>query len=331
MPAVLRSLRLVAMAAGLLIVLAACDLPFDLGLPATRAVENGVADTLTKATAFEMAGGYTAPNGAVWTLKAEFVRPDREQLSMSGPSQLNAIIISGQGYYSGQAFLAQHIGSDPLSQNLAKAAGNAWWEGGTRLAPTFPDFTDGAAFRSTFLGSNVTTRINHVQFDNTPAIELSGPRADVFVTASAPYRVLGLELRKGVVIDGLGHAQLHYSDFNGNIQISTPNDVIDFSNLSTLPPIYTVVSVDTSGCGSPCVVSAQLKNLGGLNGAKAPSTVTFVMKSAVSGATIGSCQSQVTPDVGYNATTTVSCTMTLTRQPDNAAVVTATADNPGHA
>jgi len=34
-----------------------------------------------------------------------------------------------------------------------------------------------------------------------------------------------------------------------------------FSNLSTLTPIYTVVSVDTSGCGSQCAVLALVKNL----------------------------------------------------------------------
>jgi hypothetical protein len=46
---------------------------------------------------------------------------------------------------------------------------------------------------------------------------------------------------------------------------------------------------------------------------------------------LGTCEAPVTPDVGYNATTTVSCTMSLSGQPENAAVVTATADNPGHA
>ena len=107
--------------------------------------------------------------------------------------------------------------------------------------------------------------------------------------------------------------------------------MIDFSNLTTLPPIYTVVSVDTSRCASPCVVSAQLKNLGGLFGATAPSTVAFTMKAAASGAVLGTCQAQVTPDVAYNATTSVSCTINVTGQIENAATVTATATNPGHA
>jgi hypothetical protein len=43
---------------------------------------------------------------------------------------------------------------------------------------------------------------------------------------------------------------------------------------------------------------------------------------------LGSCQAQVQPDVGYNATTTVSCTIDGV-QAQNAAVVTASATNPG--
>ena len=105
-----------------------------------------------------------------------------------------------------------------------------------------------------------------------------------------------------------------------------------FSNLSTLPPIYTVLSVDASRCSTPCVVSATLKNLGGKVGARAPSTITFTMTDSASKKTIGSCQAEVQPDVGYNATTKVSCTISLgSAQQANAALITATPENPGRA
>jgi hypothetical protein len=61
--------------------------------------------------------------------------------------------------------------------------------------------------------------------------------------------------------------------------------------------------------------------------AQAPSTVTFTMADAGSGQKLGSCQATVQPDVGYNATTTVSCAIGVPAT--NAAVVTATAVNPG--
>jgi hypothetical protein len=106
--------------------------------------------------------------------------------------------------------------------------------------------------------------------------------------------------------------------------------VIDFADLSTLPPSYTVVSVDTSRCGSPCLVAATVKNLGGTRGARAPSTVSFKMIDSATGNALGSCQVKVQPDVAYNATTSVSCAIALaTGQNYNAATVTATPDNPG--
>ena len=74
----------------------------------------------------------------------------------------------------------------------------------------------------------------------------------------------------------------------------------------------------------------MLKNLGGLVHAQAPSTITFTMTDTASRQVVGSCQAQVAPDVTYNATTTVMCSIdNVTAQPSNAATVTATPDNPG--
>ncbi|MDQ6720581.1 MAG: hypothetical protein M3003_07280, partial [Candidatus Dormibacteraeota bacterium] len=145
-----------------------------------------------------------------------------------------------------------------------------------------------------------------------------------------PYRVLRVRLKPGVVIDGIRDADLRFTNYNRDFAISAPRSVIDFSNLTTLPPIYTVVSVDTSACASPCTVSALLKNLGGMIGARAPSVITFTMTDTASRQTVGSCQAQVVPDVAYNATTTVTCTIdTAAAQLPSAASVSAKADNPG--
>ena len=178
----------------------------------------------------------------------------------------------------------------------------------------------------------MTQRTDHVSVDGLDAVDLSGPRAEVFVAATPPYRVLRVHMKKGVEIDGIGEGDLRFDNFDKDFKLAPPTEVIDFSNLSSLPPVYTVVSVDTSGCGSPCVVAALVKNLGGMTGAQAPSTVAFTMTEAATGRVVGSCQAQVKPDVGYNATTTVSCTIAgVTGRDYNAATVTATPDNPGHA
>ena len=332
--------------------LSACDLPFGLGTPSTRALETG-AEAGLRGSSFEMTGTYTgagvslpvrtasgarigspppAPaSDTTWTIDLQIARPGNQHIAVSGKNlKVEAVIIGGVAYFRGQQFLADHMGTDPLSQDLVKAAGNAWWKGSASEVPALPDLTGGATFRATFLGPAVTQRTDHVTVDGIDAVELSGARADVYIAAQDPYSLLRVHLNKKVVIDGISEGDFKYSNFGKDFGIAAPSNVIDFSNLSTLPPIYTVLSVDTSGCLSPCVVSALLKNLGGMTAAAARSTVTFTMTDSVSKRVVGTCSAQVTADVGYNATTTVSCTFAnLDLQQASAATVTATANNPG--
>ncbi len=310
--------------------LSGCNLPVGLDLPTTRSLETGATGTLAAADSFEITGSYSEGSNS-WSIDLQVSRPDAEYVTVTTPDlKLEAIILGNKTYFRGQQFLSAHMGSDLLSRSFVKAAGDGWWKGSAGQVPHLTDLTNGNAFRSTFLGQAVTQRTDHVSIDGVDAVDLSGARGEVFITAQAPYRVLRVRLKHGVVVDGIRDADLRFVNYNHDFQISAPTNVIDFSNLTTLPPIYTVVSVDTSGCGSPCVVSALLKNLGGLVGARAPSTITFAMTDTASRQVLGSCQARVVPDVAYNATTTVTCSIdNVTAQSTNAATVTATPDNPG--
>ena len=53
------------------------------------------------------------------------------------------------------------------------------------------------------------------------------------------------------------------------------------------------------------------------------------MTGSISGTALGSCQTPVIPDVGYNQTITVGCTINASGPAENPAVVTAAATNPG--
>jgi hypothetical protein len=290
-------------------------------------MENGVATTLSSARSLEIVGTYSA-SGKSWKVDLQVVRPDTQHLLVTSEGQtVEAVIVGPNAYFRGQQFLATRLAGNPLAPSLVKAAGNSWWKDTAGLVPSLPDFTDGPTFRSTFLGTAVTSRTDHQSVDGIDAVELTGARADVFIAPTTPYRVLRVHLKKGASVDGITDADLRYSNYDLDFQIPTPSNVIDFSNFSSLPPIYTVVTVDTSGCGSPCVVSAKLKNLGGTTPAVAPSTITFTMTDPASGQVLGSCHTTVQPDVGYNSTTTASCTLNAGAR--SAAVVTATADNPG--
>lgn len=315
--------------------LGACEPPFNLAQPTTRALEAGAVGTLSAARSFEISGSYSEA-GAVWTIdiqSAGFEGIGGEHVVITSAGvRLEAIVVGSGAYFRGQQFLSQHMGADPLSRSLVQAAGTAWWHGSAADAPRLPDFTNGSIFATTFLGAAVTERLDHQSVDGHNAVDLAGPRAEVYISADSPYRVLRVHLKKGAVVDGISQGDLRYSNFDTDFRIAAPTSVIDFSNLSTLPPVYTVEGVDTSGCATPCVVTARLRNLGGTSGARAPSTITFTMTDSASGQDIGSCQVQVAPDVGYNASTSESCSIAVAgaRQP-NAATVTAVADNPGRA
>ena len=308
-----------------MLIASACN-PF--GLPATRALEDGAAGMLSSARSFEITGQYEA-GGSVWTLDLQLVRPATRHVVITTPSgeSVEAIIVGSEAYFRGKEFLAQHLGDNPLTPSLVNAAGSGWWKDQAALAPSLPDFTNGAAFRATFLGSAASTRTDNQSVEGMDAVELSGQRADVYIASAPPFRLLRVHLRSGAAVDGIRFADLHYSNFDKDFKVVAPTDVIDFANLSTLPPIYNVVSIDVSACASPCVVSAKLKNLGGTAVALGPSTVDFTMSDPVSGGSIGTCAATVQPDVGYNGTTSVSCTMNAAAV--NAAVVTASVNNPG--
>ena len=312
--------------------LSACGPPFGLDLATTRSLESGATGTLIAADSFEITGSYSEGSNQ-WSIDLQLGRQNAEHVTVTTSDvKLEAITLGTDAYFRGQQFLSAHMGSDLVSRSFVKSAGNGWWKGSAGHVPQLTDLTDGNAFKSTFLGQAVTQRTDHVSVDGIDAVELSGARGDVFITAQAPYRVLRVRLKHGVVVDGIRDADLRFVNYNSDFKISAPADVIDFSNLTTLPPIYTVVSVDTSGCGSPCVVSALLKNLGGLIHAQAPSTITFTMTDTAARQVVGSCQTQVVPDVKYNATTTVTCSIdNVSAQQSNAATVTATPDNPGRA
>ena len=330
-PRVLMSLPgLLGAAVATVVACGACDAPLGIGLPTTRALESGAADSLSSARSFEVTGSYTT-SGTPWSIDLQLVRPDTEHVVMaSNGTKLEAIAIGRASYFRGRDFLAKHMGSDPSSMSIVKAAGNAWWKGTDAYIPPLLELTNGESLRTAFLGPAVTRRVDHVSVFGVDAVDLSGPRADVFVSSAPPYRLLRLKIKPGVVVDGIGAGDLRYARFGADFHIAVPTDVIDFSNLSTLPPVYTVLGVDSTRCGSPCIVSATVKNLGGATGAVAPSSVTFTMTAAASGQVMGSCVAQVIPDVGYNSTAPVSCTIGgLSGQGDNAATITATPVNPG--
>jgi hypothetical protein len=310
----------------------ACQLPLGLGLPTTRELESGALAVVASARSLEVAGSYEESSGR-WDLDVKLARPAaRHVVASRNGVRVEAITIGNDAYFRGQELLAQQLNGDEPSRSLANAAGNAWWKGLASNQLDFFPFTDGARLKAAFINTDLVMRLDHVAENGVDTARLSSPRADVYIGEAAPHELVRLQMRQGTSVDGFTQADLQFTHYGADFKITAPSDLINFADLSTLPPSYTVLSVDASGCASACLVQATVKNLGGRTGARAASTIRFDLTDLVSGGVIGSCTATVAPDVDYNATTTVSCTIAKAASQDfGAAKVTATPTNPGHA
>src|SRR4029077_11806444 len=105
------------------VVFSACQAPFGLGLPSTRSLENGAVDSLTAAKSFEMTGSYNGFGGQ-WSMDLQLVPPYTEHVVVTKTGvKVEAIILNNpaqvdgrQGYFRGNEFLSQHMGSDQASR-----------------------------------------------------------------------------------------------------------------------------------------------------------------------------------------------------------------------
>ena len=324
-------MRRLLIAAAVMLLLAGCDLPLGLGFATTRELEDGALSTLASAKSLEVSGSYVEQSEH-WVIDVQVVRPrSKHAVVQRNGVRLEAIVIGADRYFRSPQVLADQLSADQASRDLAQAAGSAWWTG-LAVPDSNPfDFTDAAVLRATLINSDLATRRDRVTVNGVETAHLSSAGADVYIEEAAPHHLVRLQMRISKVVEGISQADLLFNHYGADFKIAAPHDVINFGDLSTLPPEYTVVSVDTSGCATPCVVQATVKNLGGRKGAKAPSTVTFQMTDLVSGKAIGGCTGTVAPDVDYNATTTVSCAIAEAAGADFAgAKVTATPTNPGH-
>jgi hypothetical protein len=312
--------------------LSACELPWSLGLATTRELERGAVAAVASARSLELAGLYVE-SGERWTIDLQVSRPNSRHVVVENNGvRLEAIVIDGTAYFRSPELLAQQTAAGRISQGTGSAIGNGWWIGSFSKPPDLVDFTDGPKLRATFVNEGLVARHDHVAVAGIDTAELSGPLADVYIRESAPHQLVRVRMRSSTAVDGVTKADLVFSHYGADFNIAAPANVVDFQDINSLPPSYTVLSVDGSGCGSPCRVQATLKNLGGRSGAKGPSTVAFTMADLASGKVIGNCTGTVAPDVDFNGTTTVSCTIDEAANTQfSGAKVTATPTNPGHA
>lgn len=297
---------LLTSAAALLI--GACSLPFGIGRPSTSQLENGAADNLANAKSFEVKGTFTDAQTS-YTFDTKYVKPATEDtLITEGSVSYEVMQIGGKVYIKGSDYLNNALTSQDAKQ-IINAVGGRWFTISTAQPVDLSPITDANKVKANFLTTISDKRTDDVSVDGQNTAELTLSDAILNVTESSPYRLVRLRSVSGKTVSGVGNFDMKFSNWDQDFGLQTPTDVFDLDDPTTWPPYYQFVSVSAAGCNDPCVMSAVYQNAGGLNGAKAPSTVMFTLKAQDNTTLLGSCTVTIQPDHPHGQQFTVSCSI----------------------
>lgn len=291
------------------LLMAACSLPFGIGRPSTSQLENGAADNLANAKSFEVKGTFTASQ-THYTFDTKYVRPSTEDTQISeGSVSYEVMQIGGKVYVKGSAYLTNALTSADAKQ-IINAVGDRWFTTSTAQPVDLSPITDANKVKSNFLTTISDKRNDDVSVDGQNTAELTLSDAILNITESTPYRLVRLRSAGGKSVNGVGDFDMKFSNWDQEFGLQTPTNVFDLDDPTTWPPYYQQVgNPNNSACNDPCVLSQVMQNAGGLNGASAPSTVTFTLKAQDQTTVLGSCKVTIQPDHPHGQQFTVSCSI----------------------
>jgi hypothetical protein len=293
------------------LMMAACGLPFGIGQASTSQLLNGAADTLSKASGFEVSGKFTTGTDK-YQIDLKYQSSGAAHMDITkGTQKLELLQIGGKAYYRGKDFVASTAGTDTFGQALARAVGDKWFTSKDAAPLDMSAFTDASKVKANFLTSLSVTRKDSVSVNGTDTAELSDSNTIENITESSPYQLLRLRTQTGKTSSDTTDMDLTFSNYNQNFNITQPTDIFQMDDPTTWPPYYQVTAINLNGCtADPCNLAATVTNTGGAKGASAPSTVTFTLTNDADSSPLGTCKVAVTPDVDNTKTATVSCSIT---------------------
>jgi hypothetical protein len=329
-------MRKLLLTSAMALVIAACGLPFGLGRTSTSQLENGAADNLAKAKSVEAKGTFTQST-ITYQFDTKFVAPSTEDVQVTqGTLSYEALQINGKIYLKGSAFLQSQITDPTEGQQLAKVVGDRWYTSKEAQPVDTSEITDANKVKANFLSNIATKRTDDVIVDGQPTAELTLGDFILNITEDSPYHLVRLRSANGKTVQGISNLDMKFTNYNKDFALSAPTNVFDFDDPTTWPPRYQVDAVhqqevSQGSCGDPCVLSADVENTGGLNGASAPSTITFVL-TASDQSSLGSCKATIQPDRPHGQKFTVSCSIQSSAWTNYAGQYTygATPDNPAY-
>lgn len=326
-------MRKVVLISATALAVAACGLPFGLGHPSAAQLESGAADNLAKAKSYEAKATFLDGPKA-YSVDIEYAAPSTVHIGgTQGDNALEMLSYNGKAYYKGQLFLDTVL-VDPNAQKVLKGAHDRWVTSSQVPAIDTSEITDPSKARL-LLSGVASGRQDDVTYNGQNTAELTLPAVIVNITEDSPYRLVRLRSIADQSLGGVSHLDVAFSNYNKDFGIQAPSDVFDFDDPTTWPPLYHVDAFTTEPnpmtCNDPCVLTADMENTGGLNGASAPSTVTFVL-TASDQSSLGTCKVTIQPDRPHGQKFTVSCSIQSPAWTNYAGnyTYTATADNPAY-
>jgi flagellar capping protein FliD len=304
-------MRKVLIAAVVCFLAAACGLPFGIGQASTSQLVNGAADTLAKASGFEVSGKFTTGTDK-FQVDIQYQSSGSAHVNVTvNTTQVEAIQSNGKVYYHGKAAASTFVGSDAFGQAEPIAVGDKWFTTSKATPMDMSGFTDAGKVKATFLNTISLSRKDDVTVNGVNTAELSDSESIINITESSPYELVRLRTQPGKTSSSASDLDLGFSNYNKDFNISVPTDALNLDDPSTFPPFYQVATINLSRCnGDPCNVSATVQNSAGTKGASAPSTVTFTATNDADSSTLGTCKATISPDVANGAKATVGCSIT---------------------
>jgi hypothetical protein len=231
----------------------------------------------------------------------------------SGNVEAGRTILTNLLFVNGKAYLNGPDVGAALGADSARIA-----SGRTVLfkAPGFNSnivrLSEPGAFTDAFLtGRTSLKKAGTSTLNGHKAVKLSDKSGDIYIATdgvSLPLRVdttgaTSTSARyQNVLID--------YSDFDKEVTLAPPADVLDFDDDTTMPERYQDVHFDFDTCNSTgCGVKVTAKNVAGNYAANPGPLATFKLTRDSNKSDLGSCQVAI-PLVANNQQTVVGCRIT---------------------
>ena len=289
-----------------------CAVP-RIGQASTSDLINGAGTELAHATGLEVSGAFSK-DSEDFSVDIQLNPPHSAHItagkSASTQTSVNyeAVQIDGKDYYRSLDLARSATVDTPQAKLVARMLENRWF---TYKGTPFDlgIFASAADIKANFLTDLRVSRKDDVDAGGQNTAQLATGDYVVNITEASPHRLVFVQTVAGKTVQGMSQAHIAIKSYNKDFAIQAPTKVIDLDDPTTWPPLYTIVSVENSQCGSPCTLSAQVKNLGGLEGASAPSSVTFELTNTANHSVLGSCTVTIQHDIAHNQTATERCTI----------------------